>query len=152
MKLTHEELAALPDRVRAALASGSVTIEEPTKEWQPEGAGYVAWLAGRTFSMQPLSHENIAIYRSQGIARATEQQAELLLKDRQSYCRLHAYRAQYAPDYVEPPFGEFVYSVGFAGKTPMVFESGCRMLNEITMPHWLCDQLVADIKSGRYKL
>ncbi len=153
MKLTPEELAALPERLRIALSSGAVTIEESVKEWEPEGAGYVASLAGRILSAQTLSPEAIAFLRNLGVIRATEQQAIRLSKDRRAYCRQHAYRDQYAPNYVEPPIGEPVYYIVFSDEGPEVdWVSDYRLLNTITMPHWLCEQLVADIKSGRYRL
>lgn len=153
MDLTPEELAALPERLRDALASGPVTLEESIAEWEPEGQEYFADLEGDPWSTQSYSRDALARWRAQGLTRATKQQAERLATDRRAYCRQHAYRDQYAPEYVEPPFGSRVYTVGFDEiGVPLVFESDWRNLNEITMPEWLCEQLVGDIKSGRYKL
>lgn len=153
MKLTPEELAELPERVRDALTSGSVTIEEPVKEWEPQLEKYVACLAGGLAKIDQFDSGDRSDLRKQGITRATEQQAMQLLKDRRGYCLLHAYRDQYAPDYVEPPLGELAcfVSIDLDG-SPFVSSAKHRYLNTITMPHWLCAQLVADIKSGRYKL
>lgn len=153
MKLTHEELAALPERVRNALTSGPVTIEEPVKEWEPQLEKYLACLAGVVAKIDQVDSGHRPDLRKQGITRATEKQAMHLLKDRQGYCLQHAYRDQYAPDYVEPPMGELVYYVVInQNGQPRVGGTSWCPLNTITMPHWLCEQLVADIKSGRYKL
>lgn len=148
MKLTPEELAALPERVRDALVNGPVTLEEAVKEWEPEDNDWWVSAGGGVFR----GDSNLD-WILQGNTRATEQQGRRLSKDRQGYCRLHAYRAQYAPDYVEPPIGKvFYYVVINHNGQPRVFDTPWRPLNTITMPKWLCEQLVADIKSGRYKL
>ena len=153
MKLTHDQLAALPEYLREALASGPVTIERPVKEWEPEGREYVAGLKGIAQTTKVYSGGVIESWRAQGITRATEQQAERLAKDRSGYCLQHAYRDQYAPDYVEPPIGDWAYYVAINEcGDPSKVNSKRRPLNQITMPEWLCQQLVADIKSGRYKL
>lgn len=148
MKLTPEELAELPERLRDALTSGPVTLEGAVKEWEPKDDDWWVSACGGVFR-----DNSDPDWRRQGNARATEKQGELLSKDRQGYCLQHAYRDQYAPDYVEPPIGKlFYYVVINHTEQPRVLDTPWRPLNTITMPRWLCEQLVADIKSGRYKL